>query len=184
MSVSLGYVTRETATNLWRNRLMALAAILTVGVSLSLVGTALLLRQAVNNQLSILNANVNLQVFMKASASTAETNAIRTVITGTHEIKSYKYLDHQQSYDQAVRLFKAADETTAISALTPATTPPVFQCTLVHPGDAAAVARDFNGQAGVYHVEYPAKSIHDLEALSNVLQIVLLVLAIVLLVSA
>jgi cell division transport system permease protein len=182
--VSVGYVTRETATNLWRNRLMALAAILTVGVSLSLVGTALLLRQAVDNQLGVLNANVNLQVFMKAGASPAETSAVRTIITGTHQIKSYRYLDHQQSYEQAVHLFRAAAEPAAISALTPATTPPVFQCTLVHPGDASTVARVFSGQVGVYRVEYPAKSIHDLEALSNVLQIVLLVLAIVLLVSA
>ncbi len=184
MPVSIGYVTRETATNLWRNRLMALAAVLTVGVSLSLVGTALLLRQAVNNQLSVLNANVNLQVFMKAGASTPETDAIRSLIAGTHEINSYKYLDHQQSYEQAVRLFRAAGETAAISALTPATTPPVFQCTLAHPGEAATVAHVFDGQAGVYHVAYPAKSIHDLESLSNVLQIVLLGLAIVLLVSA
>jgi cell division transport system permease protein len=182
--VSLRYVTRETATNLWRNRLMAIAAVLTVGVSLSLVGSALLLRQAVNNQLTVLNANVDLQVFMKAGASAPETGAIRTLIAGTHEIKSYKYLDHQQSYEQAVRLFSAAGETAAISALTPATTPPVFQCTLAHPGEASTVAQIFDGQAGVYHVAYPAKSIHDLESLSNILQIVLLGLAIVLLVSA
>ena len=47
MPVSLDYVTRETASNLWRNRLMTIAAVLTVAVSLSLVGTALLLKQGV-----------------------------------------------------------------------------------------------------------------------------------------
>ena len=34
MAVSFDYVTRETASNLWRNRLMTLAAVLTVAVSL------------------------------------------------------------------------------------------------------------------------------------------------------
>ena len=36
---------RETASNLWRNRLMTVAAVLTVAVSLALVGAALLLKQ-------------------------------------------------------------------------------------------------------------------------------------------
>ena len=38
MPVSAGYVSREAVTNLWRNRLMTVAAILTVAVSLALVG--------------------------------------------------------------------------------------------------------------------------------------------------
>ena len=45
MPVSADYVVRETASNLWRNRLMTIAAVLTVAVSLSLVGAALLLKQ-------------------------------------------------------------------------------------------------------------------------------------------
>src|SRR5580704_18155861 len=47
--VSLEYVVRETGANLWRNRLMTIAAVLTVAVSLSLVGAALLLRQGSAN---------------------------------------------------------------------------------------------------------------------------------------
>ena len=45
MPVSAGYVSKEAATNLWRNRLMTVAAILTVAVSLALVGSSLLLKQ-------------------------------------------------------------------------------------------------------------------------------------------
>jgi cell division transport system permease protein len=86
MPISPGYVVRETATNLWRNRLMAIAAILTVAVSLSLVGTALLMRQAVNNELVQLNQNVDLQVFVQPKASAAEVATLRTTIspTGLH----------------------------------------------------------------------------------------------------
>jgi len=184
MPISVGYVTRETANNLWRNRLMALAAVLTVGVSLSLVGTALLLRQAVNNSLSTLQANVDLQIFVQPAASKGEISGLASLISETPQIKSHKYLDHEQSYLEAVALFRSEDEPQVIASLTPATTPPVFQCTLVHPGDAVTVASLFTGQAGVFKVTYPAKSIHDLEAISNVVQIVLLVLALVLLVSS
>ncbi|MHB1988077.1 MAG: cell division protein FtsX [Acidimicrobiales bacterium] len=182
MPISAGYVARETASNLWRNRLMALAAILTVGVSLSLVGTALLLRQSVNSQLAALGNNVDLQIFMKPAAPTGDTNAILTTTHETPQIKSCKYLDHEESYVQAKRLF--ASQPAIVSVLTPATTPPVFQCTLVHPKDASAVANLFNTQAGVYQVTFPAQSIRSLTALSNVLQIVLFTVAVVLLLSA
>ena len=49
MPVFAEYAVRETASNLWRNRLMTIAAILTVAVSLSLVGPALLIRQGAAN---------------------------------------------------------------------------------------------------------------------------------------
>jgi len=49
MPVFAEYAVRETATNLWRNRLMTIAAVLTVTVSLMLVGAALLLKQGASN---------------------------------------------------------------------------------------------------------------------------------------
>lgn len=187
MPISARYVARETASNLWRNRLMAIAAILTVAVSLSLVGTALLLRQAVNDQLVALDQNVNLQVFVQPAATNAQIATLREQLSQTPQVKSFTYLNHLQSYEQAKRLFQEEQGPTSnviISALTPATTPPVFEVQLVHPGDAVTVAAVFQGQPGVYNVAFPSKSIHDLASLSNVMQIVLFVLAIVLLTSA
>jgi len=49
MAVPMNFVAREAGSNLWRNRLMTVAAVLTVAVSLSLVGAALFLRQGVSN---------------------------------------------------------------------------------------------------------------------------------------
>ena len=49
MPIFAEYAVRETASNLWRNRLMTIAAILTVAVSLFLVGSALLLKQGAAN---------------------------------------------------------------------------------------------------------------------------------------
>ena len=44
MPVFAEYALKETTSNLWRNRLMTMAAVLTVAVSLALVGSALLLK--------------------------------------------------------------------------------------------------------------------------------------------
>ena len=165
MPISAGYVARETATNLWRNRLMAIAAILTVAVSLSLVGTALLMRQAVNNELVQLNQNVDLQVFVQPKASAAEVATLRTTISQTPQIRKIVYLDHEASYKLACRI----SGKTVCSVLNEQT---------------AAVASVLQHLAGVFQVTYPSQAAHTLTAVSNVLQMVLLVIAVVLLISA
>ena len=180
MPISAGYVVRETATNLWRNRLMAVAAVLTVAVSLSLVGTALLLRQAVNNELVQLNQNVDLQVFVNPTAPAADVATLRSTISQTPQIRKFTYLDHEQSYKLACRI----DGPTVCSALTPQSTPPVFQCTLTNPAAAASVASVFLHLPDVFRATYPSLEAHTLTSVSNVLQMVLLVIALVLLISA
>ncbi|MGH9304948.1 MAG: permease-like cell division protein FtsX, partial [Acidimicrobiales bacterium] len=118
-------------------------------------------------------------------ASAGQIATIAQDLRSAPQVRSIHYLDHQQSYNQAVRLFRAQrDSSVIVGALTPATTPPVFQCQLVHPGEATTVASAFEGVPGVFQVTYPAKSIRDLQQVSNVMQIVLFVIALVLLVSA
>ncbi|MCU1489001.1 MAG: hypothetical protein JWM85_406 [Acidimicrobiaceae bacterium] len=183
MGLSIDYVAKETATNLWRNRMMALAAILTVAVSLSLVGTSLLLRQAVNRQIGQFGQNVSLEVFMNANASTQQLADVRSMIEQTPQITHFTYLNHQQSYQQAKQIL--AGNPVAADALTPAIVPTVFRCQLASPADAAALVATFaNGVPGVYRATSPLQSIHVLEQVSNVLQIILIVVAILLLVSS
>jgi cell division transport system permease protein len=180
MPISAGYVVRETTTNLWRNRMMTIAAVLTVAVSLSLVGTALLMRQAVNNELTQLNQNVDLQIFVQPTASSAQVAALRSTVTQTPQVRTFVYLDHEQSYQLACRI----SGPTVCSVLTAQTTPPVFRCTLANPGTAATVATVFQHLPGVRNVTYPSTAARDLTALSNVLQWILFVIAVVLLISA
>jgi cell division transport system permease protein len=182
MAVSVRYLVKETGSNLLRNRMMAIAAVLTVAVSLSLVGAALLLKQAVANQVSVLNSNVNLQIFEVADVTVAQHAALQTLINQTPEITHWNYLDHQESY-QLMKKVLAGDQT-AINALTPAEVPPVFQCTLANPNDAATVAAIFKGHSGVFSVTFPGQSIHVMEEVTGWVQKILLVLALVLILSS
>lgn len=86
---------------------------------------------------------------MKADATTARVTSLRTRLERTPEIASCTYLDHKQSYEHAVKLFKADDESAAIAALTPATSPTVFICQVKESGDAATVQKLFQKLPGV-----------------------------------
>ncbi len=182
MAVSVRYLAKETGANLLRNRMMALAAVLTVAVSLSLVGAALLLKQAVANQVSVLNGNVNLQIFEVATVTNAQHASIQELINQTPEITHWSYLDHQESYVLMTKVL--AGDLTAIQSLTPAQVPPLFQCTLSNPNAAATVAAIFKGRSGIFKVTFPGQSIHVMQEVTSIIQKILLALALVLIISS
>ena len=72
MRVYLRYALKETVSNLWRNRLMTIAAVLTVAVSLSLVGAALLLKQSAAQASAQWQQGTRVTIWMQPSASPAE----------------------------------------------------------------------------------------------------------------
>ena len=69
MRVYLSYAFKETFSNLWRNRMMTIAAVLTVAVSLSLVGSALLLKQSAAQASASWQQGTRVTVWMQPSAS-------------------------------------------------------------------------------------------------------------------
>jgi cell division transport system permease protein len=129
---------------------------------------------------------------MEANATSTQTQSVQQQIDQMKsQISKCTYLDHQQSYERAVKLF--AGNSTIIGALTPATTPPVFNCQLVDPNDSSSVASTFHpttdqtgdaGIPGVLVATFPEQSVKALERVTNVIQLTLLVVAIVLLISS
>ena len=77
MPVSAGYVSREAVTNLWRNRLMTVAAILTVAVSLALVGSSLLLKQGASKATVQWQNGVQAIVWVNPTAGTPQVDVHR-----------------------------------------------------------------------------------------------------------
>ena len=74
MPVSPGYVSKEAVTNLWRNRLMTVAAILTVAVSLALVGSSLLLKQGASQATRQWQNGVQAIVWVQPAVESASTS--------------------------------------------------------------------------------------------------------------
>jgi len=181
MPVSVDYVTRETAANLWRNRLMTIAAVLTVAVSLSLVGAALLLRQGAAKAEVDWQRGTQVTVWMQPTASTAEVNAVKTELAALSYVQQpCSYRNQPENYQQAKALLPP-DE---FDVLTVAGMPTSFWCTPAQLADAKEVSTRFTGQPGILRVTDPQAQIHSEEDVITVLQAVFLIVAVVLLVSA
>lgn len=181
MAVSVDYVVRETASNLWRNRLMTIAAVLTVAVSLSLVGAALLLRQGSANATGTLERGTQVTVWMEPNANAQEISAVGT------ELSQLNYVAQPCAYWNKARNFKEAHRllpSDVVQATTEAEMPTSYWCTPVALSDAAQVVHTFSGTAGVLSVTEPQQTIHNEETVINVSKWVCLAIAIVLIVSA
>ena len=180
MPVFADYAVRETASNLWRNRLMTIAAVLTVTVSLFLVGSALVLKQAASNAEGEWQKGTQVIVWMDAGASPSETAAVSAQLKTLPYVHGCVYRNHQFDYQEARRLLPPA----SASVLTPASVPTSFRCTPNEPQDAQVVINRFTGQPGVRDATAPLQEIRAIEHTITILQWVFLIVAVVLLLSA
>jgi cell division transport system permease protein len=180
MPVSVDYVARETASNLWRNRMMTIAAILTVAVSLSLVGASLLLKQGVANATTKWQQGVGVALFLKPGISATQKNSVETEVRQLPYVRTC--IPRSQSYDfsEAKRLL-TPDES---QALTVNSTPSSYRCVLNNPAQAQAIAKQFTGFPGVSNVAYPGQAIRTMEKVTSIMQWVFLILAVILLLSS
>lgn len=182
MPLSSEYVVRETASNLWRNRLMTIAAVLTVAVSLSLVGAALLLKQGAAKAEAEWQRGTEVMVWMKPKASGSEISSVgKQLKTLTYVDQPCVFRGHEYDYLEAKRLIGPVYGESGVTA---AETPTSWRCTPVHPQDASAVIKKFSGQPGVLKVAAPLSQIRTEQHVIDVLQWVFLLVALVLLISA
>jgi cell division transport system permease protein len=181
MPVSIDYVVRETGSNLWRNRLMTVAAVLTVAVSLTLVGAALLLRQGAANASGEWERGTKVTVWMEPSASPHEISAVGT------EISQLSYIRQPCDYWNKARNFNEARKllpTDVVASTTQAEMPTSYWCTPETLADASQVVKAFNGTEGVLAVTEPSQQIHTEESVINVFKWVFLSIAVILIISA
>jgi cell division transport system permease protein len=182
MPLKVDYVARETATNLRRNLLMTSAAVLTVAISLALVGGALLLRQGVSNAAFKWRGGVEISVFMNTTAAPGETEAVRRNLDQAPEVKRFFYVDQKEAYEEFKKIFASTPD--MIEATTAEDLPPSFR---VIPQDAEQVdliGARFEKQPGVFRVSYAKEEVKDLLSITRIMQVIILAVAGLLLLAA
>jgi cell division transport system permease protein len=180
MRVYFRYAIKETLSNLWRNRMMTIAAVLTVAVSLSLVGAALLLKQSAAQATTSWQQGTHVTIWMQPTASAGEISNVKTQLDSLPIVKSCKYRTQQQDYNEMVKILPLSES----RILKPSEIPTKFSCIPTVPSDAFTVQSTFANQPGVYQVTAPEQQIREMSHAIRILQIVCLALALVLLLSA
>ena len=105
MAISVDYVVRETVTNLRRNLLMTTAAVLTVAVSLFLVGGSLLLQQAVNKATVQWRGGVELNIFLNPDVATTQRDGLQAELSAMPEVRKVTFVDQETAYEEFKQMF-------------------------------------------------------------------------------
>ncbi len=180
MRVYLRYAVKETISNLWRNRMMTIAAILTVAVSLSLVGAALLLKQSAAQATQQWQQGTHVTVWMEPTASSGEITNVKTQLGNLPIVKSCAFRTQAQDYAEMKTILPQSEW----SVLNVSDMPTKFSCVPTVPSDSFTVQSTFSHQPGVLSVTAPEQQIREMNHAIRILQIVCLALALVLLLSA
>jgi cell division transport system permease protein len=183
--VKFDYILRETSTNLRRNITLTIAAIVTVGVSLALFGSTLLVGQGVDNVSQRWNDGIEVIAFLKSDVTPEQREAIEEFIKDSPEVGDYRYVGLDESREEALRLF-ARNEALRDKIENGTRVPDSYRL--------SPESKDVNlmrslgdqllAQPGVELVTDESESVKTITAVSHFAQLAMLVIGIVLLVAA
>src|SRR5436305_13360306 len=161
---------------------MTVAAVLTVAVSLSLVGAALLLKQGVSTATTRWKGGVQLAVFMQPQAPPDQTRAVGDKLGSMQLVKRTTFCDQACSYKEFRTMF--ANQPDLVQSAAPADLPPSFRVVARDANHIQQVGSTLKPFAGVRNVVYAKQSVDTLLRVTGIAQAVLLSVAVVLLAAA
>jgi cell division transport system permease protein len=110
--VRFGFLLNEVLTGLRRNVTITTAMILTTAISIALFGGGLLVLRLADNSREIYLDRVETQVFLTEDVSANDPScsanpckALREKIDGREDVKSVRFLNRQDAYNDAIRKF-------------------------------------------------------------------------------
>jgi cell division transport system permease protein len=163
------YFTRETWVSLRRNTMMTVAGVITVAVSLCVLGGSLLLTRLVDHGTQKWQNGVEFIIFMQPKAPQSQTQAVQAQLKADHDVRSFKYLSHQDAYNDFKR-YEGRDRPELVNTITPADLPESF---LVAPRNASLtkqVSAQYRNVPGVDQIQTAQKAVKDLLTTSTWIQ--------------
>ncbi|MEI8336613.1 MAG: permease-like cell division protein FtsX [Actinomycetes bacterium] len=160
MITRLSYFARETLVSLKRNLLMTIAGVITVTVSLCVLGGAWMLNTLVNHGTERWKNGVELEVFMNVDATDAQIAAVQRQLVNDPEVRDFKYLTKDDALTEFRRLFK--DQPDLVNSVDAAALPSSFRVAPVKAELTKTVADRFQSQPGVDEVKTAEKQVRQL----------------------
>ncbi|MCA1831829.1 MAG: permease-like cell division protein FtsX [Actinomycetota bacterium] len=145
--IKVDYAVRETVTNMRRNVLMAVAAVLVVAVSLFLVGGVLLVTRALNRVVDVQTHKVEVGVFLIRDITPEDKESLQRDLLAMPEVDRVIYESKQEAYEHFKILFK--DSPDIVANVTPDSLPESFHVKLKKPSEFSIVRDRLANRPGI-----------------------------------
>jgi cell division transport system permease protein len=186
-----GFVVSEASAGLRRNLTMTIAAVMTVAISVTLLGIALIIRAGANQLETNLINQIRVSVYLNAPCGTPNAGSdcltafdrtnIQKTLQSLPQVKSTKYIPQEEAWQIFKREF--ANEQDLVTATKPSQLPESFAVQLNDPHDFGIVKSAVSQAPGVQSVSDAKASLQKLFTFFRHLTLAALVMTLVLLAS-
>jgi cell division transport system permease protein len=127
----LRYVLSEVMVGLWRNVTMTVAMIITMAVSLTMLGASGLIYTQVNDMKEFYYARLEVTIFLKSDITPEQRTGLETTLKGDPLVREVRFETKDQAHAKFQELFRDTPE--LVSAVPPDKLPESFRVKLKNP---------------------------------------------------
>jgi cell division transport system permease protein len=170
------YVLSEVMVGLWRNVTMTIAMIITMAVSLTMLGASLVMYHQVGEMKKTFLSNVQVSIFLDTTVTDDQTQALDSKIKSDSRISSDQFLNKDASWKQFQQ--QMANDPALLQSITPDQVPQSFRLKLKNPDQVDQISATYKSLPGVDEVIDQASVLNRVFKVLGALQGLALTLAI------
>jgi cell division transport system permease protein len=171
------YVLSEVLTGLWRNVTMTVAMIITMTVSLTMLGASLLLFFQVGKMENFFYQRVEVSIFLKVDVTDDQRNNLDSALKASPLVKTVEHETKDQAWERFKTQFKDAPD--LVSATKPESLPESFRIKLKDPNKVQEFTDQFRTQDGISDIVDQKELLKRVFDLLGALQTLALTVAVV-----
>lgn len=141
------YLFGEVGIGLRRNLLMTIATVLTVTVTVTMVGASLLVQRQVNKAEAVLFQDIEISIFLADTISPEQQQSLEADLRAQPVVAEVIYESKDQAFANAQELF--ADDPLILQDLSPEVLPASFRVQLTDPEEFGVISSLFSGRPGI-----------------------------------
>lgn len=144
------YVLNEVLVGLWRNVTMTIAMIITLSVSLTMLGASVLMYMQVDQMKDFYYEKIEVSIFMREDVTAAQRTSLDVALQSNALVQSKEYESREQAFAKFQQLWQ--DSPDLIKAVKPDQLPESFRVKLKDPEQYEAFAAQIKNAPGIQDI--------------------------------
>jgi cell division transport system permease protein len=169
------YVLNEVLVGLWRNVTMTIAMIITMSVSLTMLGASVLMYMQVDQMKTYYYGEIQVSIFLREDVSEAQRTAINQAIETDPLVASKTYETRAEAFEKFKVLWR--DSPDFVKSVGPDSLPESFRVKLKDPEQYQVFADHIKGLPGIQDIVDQRELLEKVFRIFNAIQVLALVVA-------
>jgi len=169
------YVLNEVLVGLWRNVTMTIAMIITMSVSLTMLGASVLMYMQVDQMKDYYYGEIEVSIFLRDDVTAPQTEALAQAIDSNPLVDSKLFESKEDAYTKFKLLWQ--DSPDFVKSVTKDSLPASFRVKLKDPEQYKAFSEQINGTPGIQDIVDQRELFDKVFKIFNAIQVLALVVA-------